>query len=370
MLSMKPRLHILFEHGLHDLTPFSSSQIRLIRPFSHPDLQSTFNTTFGAEYFGQSVEAVIVDRLWRPRINLAMAKSLRNDIQRNKAKLIYALDDDFLNLNPDELDFQLTHEMLDSVQYFLTNADGVIVTTDALKEQFSEYNSKIMVVPNMLDERLFASPAGEFIPKEKIVIGYMGTYTHDADLKMIMPALREIMKSYSGRIEIQVLGISLKEETLRALNGLPARVISLDPLSRSYDKFVPWFHANLHWDIGLCPLLDSPFNRCKSDIKHLDYGAAGIPGIYSRVPVYESTVQHLRTGYLAENTPESWVEGLKRLIDDVDLRCEIAVHARDYVISQRTVKASAANLIRAINTILERKDPSVEKRPEGLPLSV
>jgi hypothetical protein len=115
---MKPRLHVLFEYGLHDLTPFGSSQIRLIRPFSHPDLQRVFNATFGPEYFGQTVDAIIVDRLWRPRINLTTAKSLRNDIHRNKAKLIYALDDNFLNLNLDELDFQLTNETLDSVSTF------------------------------------------------------------------------------------------------------------------------------------------------------------------------------------------------------------------------------------------------------------
>jgi glycosyltransferase involved in cell wall biosynthesis len=352
---MNPQLHILFEHGLHDLTPFGSSQIRLIRPFSHPDLQRVFNATFGPEYFGQTVDAVIVDRLWRPRINLPTAKSLRNDIHRNKAKLIYALDDNFLNLNLDELDFQLTNETLDSVKYFLTNADGVIVTTDALKEQFSEYNSQILVVPNMLDERLFAFTAYKPTPKDKVVIGYMGTYTHDADLKMIMPALREIRKSHPGRIEIQVLGVSIKAETFQALNALPAQVISLDPLFRSYDKFVPWFQSNIHWDIGLCPLLDSTFNRCKSDIKHLDYGAAGIPGIYSRVPAYASTVQHLLTGYLADNTVDAWVEGIKRLINDVDLRYRIAVNACDYVLSQRTVEASSRNLVSAIDTILEKK---------------
>jgi glycosyltransferase involved in cell wall biosynthesis len=349
-------LHILFEHGLHDLTPFGSSQIRLIRPLSHPELQSTFKVTFGPEYFGEIVNAVIVDRLWRPRINLFMAKSLLNDIRRNKAKLIYALDDNFLNLNPDELDFKLTDEMLDTVKYFLANADGIIVTTAALQEQFSEYNSRIFVVPNMLDERLFSASMPEITSKEKIIIGYMGTNTHDGDLKLIMPAMQEIMKTFPGRIQFQVVGVTTKEETLRALEALPAQMISLDASFRPYDKFVPWFQENTHgdWDVGLCPLLDSPSNQCKSDIKHLDYGAAGIPGIYSRVPAYASTVQHLVTGYLADNTVEAWVEGIQRLINDVDLRDRIAVNARNYVLSGRTVKASAINLISAIDTILEK----------------
>jgi glycosyltransferase involved in cell wall biosynthesis len=88
----------------------------------------------------------------------------------------------------------------------------------------------------------------------------------------------------------------------------------------------------------------------------LDYGAAGIAGVYSRVPAYDTTIQHLETGYLAINTVESWVEGIVQLINDVDLRCRIATNAHNYVVSRRTVKASAGNLVNAVNTILGRKD--------------
>ena len=352
----KKQLHILFEHGLHDLIPFGSSQIRLVRPFSHPTLQSFFKATFGPEYFGQPVDAVVVDRLWRPRISLSMAKSLNNDIRRIKARFIYALDDNFLNLDPAELDFKLTIGIFDAVKYFLSNADGIIVTTDGLKEQFSGYNSQIFVVPNMLDERLFSLAPVKFKSQDTIILGYMGTNTHDADLKLVIPAIRKVMKTFPGQIKFQVLGVTTKEETLRLLEALPAEVIQLEASMRSYDQFVPWFQENVRWDIGLCPLLDTPFNRCKSDIKHLDYAAAGIPGIYSRVMAYESTVQHLATGYLTDNSVDAWVEGIQRLIEDVDLRSQIAAKARAYVLSQRTIKKAADNLVNATNAILEGND--------------
>lgn len=348
----KPHLHVLYEHGQHDLLPFGSSQIRLIQPLSHPYLQSIYKVTFGTEYFGQHVDAVIVDRLWRPRINLSMAKSLLRDIRGSKTKFIYTLDDNFLNLNLADLDFAASKEMLDVVKFFLESADGVIVTTDALKDQLSEYNPQIFVVPNVLDERLFPPDTIKIADKEKITIGYMGTNTHDSDLKMIIPVIQQAMQSYPGRIQFQVLGVTTKEETIRDLVALPAKVVSINPFFVTYDKFVPWFQGNIYWDIGLCPLLDTPFNRCKSDIKYLDYGAAGISGVYSRVPAYESTVQHLETGYLAENTVEAWVEGVRQLVEDVDLRRQIAVNARDYVISQRTIQASAGTMMGAINTIL------------------
>jgi len=62
---MKPRIHVLFEHGA-DSQPYGSAQIRLLRPLTHPALCDEFDVTSGLEYAGQAVEAVILDRLWRP----------------------------------------------------------------------------------------------------------------------------------------------------------------------------------------------------------------------------------------------------------------------------------------------------------------
>jgi hypothetical protein len=58
------------------------------------------------------------------------------------------------------------------------------------------------------------------------------------------------------------------------------------------------------WTIGLAPLRDSDGNRAKTGNKYREYAALGIPGIYSDMPVYSSSVRHGETGYLAPHTEQ------------------------------------------------------------------
>jgi glycosyltransferase involved in cell wall biosynthesis len=97
------------------------------------------------------------------------------------------------------------------------------------------------------------------------------------------------------------------------------------------------------------------FNRCKSDIKFLDYSALGFPGIYSRVPAYEGTVRHLETGYLVENTPSAWAEALDELLSNNDLRTQLALNAQEYVFSSRTLLQGAIRWREAIFSIIQNK---------------
>jgi hypothetical protein len=68
------RLHVVYEHG-YDKRPFGSASIRLLCPLSYPPIKDRFEVTTGVTYYGQSVEAVILDRLWRPDVSLHWLKN-------------------------------------------------------------------------------------------------------------------------------------------------------------------------------------------------------------------------------------------------------------------------------------------------------
>ncbi len=112
-------------------------------------------------------------------------------------------------------------------------------------------------------------------------------------------------------------------------------VIQPNPNDMSYPNFIPWMMKNLSWDVGIAPLEDTIFNRCKSDIKFLDYSALGVPGIYSRVPSYKETIHHLETGYLVENTPSAWTEALAELLTNNELRTQLAFNQERHDLLQR-----------------------------------
>jgi glycosyltransferase involved in cell wall biosynthesis len=356
------RVHILYEYDA-DLRPHSSAFIRLLRPLTYPTLRGSLEVTSGLKYDGQDVDAVIVDRLWRPDISPALAKSLVREVRRAGVRLIYALDDNLLDLPARRLTLVPqtrawpTEEHIWVVQYFLRQADGVMVTTQALRERLTSFSPNIVVIPHALDERLLVgggpprgnSPFGE----RRKVIGYMGTMTHDEDLMMILPVFQTIWESHCGEIEFQIVGGVGRADTLQVLKELPVRLLNLRPEETEYPLFMLWFSSHLRWDIAISPLKDTSFNRCKSDIKFLDYSAIGAAGIYSRVPAYESSVRHLETGWLAENEVDAWVKALEGLLSDDGLRIQIAQNAACYLYTERSLARCAHCWLQALENLLD-----------------
>ncbi len=354
------RIQILYEHGA-DLRPHGSAYIRLLRPLTHPNLGEKLKTTVKREYEGLGVDAVIVDRFWRPDISKALAEKLVADVRRAGAKLIYALDDNLLDLAPHQIPLALqggtrsAAECLEIVRFFLRQADSVWVTTPLLRERFATFNPKVTVTPNALDERLLVgkspSPVNTPFGRRRKVIGYMGTLTHDDDLLLVLPALRTVWERHSTEIELQLVGVVGQRDTLQILQGLPVRVVGPDPKEMEYPLFMLWFSGHINWDIAIAPLKDTPFNRCKSDVKFLDYSAIEAAGIYSRVPAYESTVRHLETGWLVENDVDAWVEALETLLLDDHLGQQMARNAARYLYTERTLARCSNHWSKALEDL-------------------
>jgi len=123
-------------------------------------------------------------------------------------------------------------------------------------------------------------------------------------------------------------------------NGLP--VSPLNPgAAEAYPAFPGWMRRSLRWDFALAPLVDDAFTRCKSDLKYLDYGALGIPGIFSDVRAYRETVRHRETGLIAPNDPDAWAAALDEMAGDASLRSRLALAARDEVHSSRMLATNA-----------------------------
>lgn len=352
---MRPRrIHVVYEWG-DDLRPHGSAYIRLLRPLSHPTVGDALEVTFGRFYESEPADAVIVDRLWLPAMWLAgdaatsRARRLVEAVRASGARFLYTLDDNLLDRNGADAG---ANPQAGVVDYWLRAADGVIVTTEPLRERFAPLNDRIVVLPNALDERLLPGKIRAGATGEPIVIGYMGTLTHDEDLLLIAPALREACAHHPGAIEVQLVGVVERSETLAALDGLPVRVVSPLVGEGEYPLFMVWLTHRLRWDIALAPLRDTPFNACKSDLKHLDYAAMGAAGIYSAVPAYAGTVRHGETGWLAANDVDAWVQALETLIARPALRGRLARAAADYVYGERVLARQGREWVDALEELL------------------
>ncbi len=344
------RVHLLVERDRYG-NSHGSGHIRLLRPFSHPILSECFQVTTGEAFPQGGVDVVLVERGWRADASLEMAENLVASIRALGATLIYTLDDNLLDLHRCQPWHEYSTDAKRSiVRYFLRQADGVVVSTEPLRQRLRKLNSAICVVPNALDERLFLSediwnekkPAGE-----PLVIGYMGTHSHLDDLMMVLEPMRSILRKYQGRIEFQIVGISEDNRVIQCFESLPFRILNTEG-SHFYPDFVPWAKKNMRWDLAIAPLEDNVFNDSKSDIKFLDYSMLGIAGIYSDVGAYKHSVEHGETGWLCDNASQAWKSALERMIEDALLRKSIALSAFDFVSGTRLLNPSAMNWKNAV----------------------
>jgi processive 1,2-diacylglycerol beta-glucosyltransferase len=343
------RVHVLYEYG-EDLRPYSSSFLRLIRPLTYPSVQNHIEASFGLDYDDEPADLVIIDRLWRKDATLPMVQELVNKIRLRGKRFVYCLDDNYFDLANYENSRPMS-EIQAIVTFLLRQADAVLVTTTALRQRVLEFNRRVQLLPNQLDERLlvYRQPKTNLPGDHKsIVIGYMGTFTHDQDLRMVLPALESIHQRHPGKIQLQVVGVVSQEGMKNELQGLPVRYIFPQLEEHEYPLFMLWFTGHVQWDIAISPLESTLFNDCKSDIKFLDYAAIGAAGIFSQSPAYAATVQHGMNGCLAENTAEAWEEALETLINQPELRVEIAHNASGHLYAERTLAQHAADWVKVI----------------------
>ncbi len=106
-------------------------------------------------------------------------------------------------------------------------------------------------------------------------------------------------------------------------------------------------------DIGISWIPDDDWSRGKCGLKVLQYMAAGLPVVANPVGVQASMVRDGETGFLAE-TPEEWVEALRRLASDAELRRRMGQAGRRLVETEFSVERGAAGWLRLLDSLTHR----------------
>ena len=348
------RVHVL--HGFYGAEiPYSCTYIRLLCPLSHPALADRIELTHGTAEAVPDCDLLVVERhtLWPYERQLDSFARVLSRCRQAGVPVVYEFDDNLLDLHREEPWETYPGDALRGVVAFLARqADGMIVSTPALAERVASLRSGVLVVPNALDERLFGPAPEPYAPRSSAVtIGYMGTLTHEADVRMVLAPLRALLARYAGRVRLELVGGATGRRMASLFEGLPFRM--RDPGNEDpYPKFVPWMRQHLRWDVAIAPLVDDAFTRGKSDLKYLDYGALGIPGVFSDVGAYRGTVRHRETGLLAANEPRAWAEALEEIVSDGALRARLAEAAKAEVHGSRMLETNATRWTDAIETIV------------------
>jgi glycosyltransferase involved in cell wall biosynthesis len=236
-------------------------------------------------------------------------------------------------------------------------SDGLIVTTPHLKEVYEKFNPNIHIVENSLDfkgDRKYVGWDTVSVRKHRgIRIGWIGGRSHFNDLMMVAPALREILLEYP-EVTLVLVNSALQPSCHELDIPYPFQGLSnvhYADRSVSINRF-PMFMASFGMDIGIAPLVDCNFNRSKSNLRWLEYGALKIPCVASSISHFSQTVKDGKDGILVKNNDlQIWKDSLKMLIEDAGLRQEIGRQAYKRVKKDFNIKTNAAKYVRLLKKI-------------------
>lgn len=251
-------------------------------------------------------------------------------------KIIYEIDDDLVHIDESNPGYGYYKSIKNKLEYIISHADLVTVTTENLKNQLLYLNDNIQVIPNRLIDSWLNHDI-EFKHEKSIKIGYMGSIYHSWDLMLIEESIKNV-KEYFSKKDIKIY-FELIGGTDNQLDF--ANQIDIPSDCQPYFKFVEWFKNTVDWDIAIAPLEDSNLNICKSELKYLEYAVLGIPGVYSNIGPYSNCIVHENNGLVAfNNSPEEWEQLIIRLIEDTDLQKNIVMNAYEDVKNNYLIEKS------------------------------
>jgi glycosyltransferase involved in cell wall biosynthesis len=252
----------------------------------------------------EEYDTILVHMLHGERNSQAWEKLARADSHR----LIYDIDDAMWA--PDWLPFIQHYDTRAMFRVYRNMELAHVVTTpsEVIAEHLAGRCRRVVVCPNTVPEEALSIKRVSSAMREQhfnaVTIGYQGSSSHAEDFTP------QIMKDLESLY-------TLWPYTYFKFYGQVG-------LSDDRIKYFRWqspgmeYYRNLFLDIGIGPLKNSYFNRCKSGLRAIEFSALGIVPVLSDLPIYRDYVRD-DTGVLVKKG-ESWYEAIRPLVEDKVLR--------------------------------------------------
>ncbi len=187
----------------------------------------------------------------------------------------------------------------------LMDADVVITTHSRLAEEIAVYNKNVHVCPNAIPKQ------GQFdidrVPSEFTRLFWQGSDTHRHDIELLRDPIERLGK-LSPKIKMIMGGYAEDhEDWYHMVHDYTAKLKHQYKLI-PYAPITDYYKAYAEADICLIPLLNSRFNRHKSNLKILEAANLALPVIVSQVHPYLD----LPVNYCKRSG--DWVSHIKRLV--------------------------------------------------------
>lgn len=233
----------------------------------------------------------------------------------------------------------------------IRRCDGTQVTTEALGQRLADRARRIAVLPNQLEElpplRAFPAPAPPSAERP-LVIGWGGSFGHREDLRSIAPALIAWLQRQQ-HVRFELMSDPVLAEPFAALDADRFGFL----MAGTLPQYLDWLEG---LDIGLAPLLPTEFNRCRSDVKFLEYASRSLVPVLQNLDPY----RHLAGSgaALLFGDPDDLIRQLDRLVAEPELRQSIASTAHALVGRERQLAQHAPERLAVYRELAESTTPA------------
>lgn len=181
-----------------------------------------------------------------------------------------------------------------------------------------KYNPNTFVIPTPIDTDKYITKQ-EDISNKLLTIGWTGTSgNYNFFTPELIQALTEILEENK---EITFLFICDKKP----------------PATFTFPyTYIPWRSETevddlSKIDIGLMPLIESPWTKGKCGFKLIQYGTMSIPAIASNVGVNNEVILDEKSGFIVDQSNTTWKKHLETLIHTPSLCKEMGIKARTHI---------------------------------------
>lgn len=270
--------------------------------------------------------------------------------------VVYFLDDDLLNIpvGNESTQYYLDYKIKENLINILSQSDVLWAVNTRIIEKYgaSVKRSVLSRVPAI--PKAVASPNCS----QPVHILYAGSVDHSELVQTVLaPAVARLCKEHAGEVDFTFIGADPK------LKGMPGVVQY--PFFNSYERYQQVVIEGC-FSVGLAPVLDTEFYRCKYYNKFIEYTTMGAVGIYSNLEPYTQVVKHGENGFLCGNTSEDWYRAIlevltKRAVADKCARQAVELLKREFTYGQ--VGAQLESDLPELTTF---PAPQVEEKTIGL----
>lgn len=293
----------------------------------------------GAEH---SPDVIVLQRLMHDGLSTHIRMS-----REYGQKIINDVDDWYWGLSTKNAAWKLSHpkyNQRENTQHYrsiISNSDLVTVSTPYLMDRLSAFvKAPMVLMENTVDISRFNRKHHEH--KEIPTIGWAGSTGHrSGDIETVASILKTL-HNYN-EYSLMHVGHADQHPSFASLVGLDPSAVQTTPLLPA-----DVYPTALTMDVGIVPLNNVPFNQAKSDIKGLEYAAAGVPFVAQNLDSYISLHKRFGIGRVAKH-PSDWLKHLRALRDHKVREAESIANWES--VQQRDVSIGARRWIDLLETL-------------------